>query len=52
MEREPRAMEPLKDRQGKQEVKESDPLSSLKVTNEVDIPPVEAAQRSGCGMCG
>jgi len=49
MEREPRTMEPLKDRQ---KVKESDPLSSLKVTNEVNISPVEAANKSGCGRCG
>jgi len=27
-------------------------LESLGVTNELIIPPVKSAGRSGCGMCG
>ena len=49
MEREPKRIEALKDAQRR---KGSDPLLSLEVRNELIIPPVKSADKSGCGQCG
>ena len=49
MEREPKRIEPSKERQ---EEEKSNSLPSLEVTNEVRIPPVRSAAKSGCGRCG
>lgn len=49
MEREPKLRDHPKD---KRQTEKSDFLPGLEVINETKIPPVEAAQRSGCGKCG
>lgn len=52
MEREQNRIEPLKGKRDEREAKNLDSLSSLEVTNELIIPSVKSAVKSGCGKCG